>query len=714
MENSNPNSTGRIDSVDRDSNDNLNNPNNPNIPNIPNNPNNPKTHLQNDPQDFLLDYPFDLYQRSRDIREIVDIIAEEIKKDSGRDKLKILDVGGFRIDAENRGDLLMREFLPQHDIVALDMIPSDIEGYVQGDGTRLPFKDNCFDIVVTSDVYEHVPPEKRELFLDNLLRVSRGFVVLGAPFYSERNEMAEKMAFEYIRKVLHSRHHQLQEHIDNRLPDPILFNRRLKDRNIFYTTFDSGDLNSWLTMMFLRHYLMSIPETEKLQSMLDRYYNISFYESDHGTDGYGYRKVFVMAGTDAHYSKTVIEKIHRHFKHYIDNKQNRPMDNPDMSHFRMLLDLEVLQTRAQLEEKDGIIRHQAAQLQAFQQMRSTRVYRVMQGINRFTLSPVLLLARMTLGKLQQMGQVITGKRRHPYLSINESAYRRWLKKHDPFYVNPHHLETIRNLQEVCRQLAHRPRISIVVPAYNTPAEFLEKAVDSVLNQIYDNWELCIVNDGSPEKHVRVILDSYAKKDCAKKDRRIKIKHLKRNLGIAGATNEALAMASIDSEFIAFMDSDDLLHPAALLEVVKFINEKPDADVIYSDEDKITVDEKRRRPEFKPDWSPDLFLTYNYINHLTVCRKKLVDNVGGFRAKYDWSQDYDLYLRITEQTSNIYHIPKILYHWREIPGSSASKVDIRPQAQAMCMDCLNETLQRRGIRGFVKTGLRPGTFKIKRI
>ena len=226
--------------------------------------------------------------------------------------------------------------------------------YVQGDGAHLPFKDNSFDVVVTSDVYEHVPPEIRERFLDNLLRVSRGYVILGAPFYSERNALAERMAYEYVRKVLHARHHQLQEHIENRLPDPVQFNGWLKARGLDYTTFDGGDLNSWLMMMFLRHYLMSVPGTEKLQSMLDRYYNMSFYESDHGPDGYGYRKVFVIAGTGVGGSKAVIGKIGRHFKNYIDNNKNQRLDNTDMSHIRMLLDLEVLQTRAQLEEKDGV------------------------------------------------------------------------------------------------------------------------------------------------------------------------------------------------------------------------------------------------------------------------------------------------------------------------------------------------------------------------
>ena len=648
------------------------------------------------------DYPFDLYQRTRDIREIIDIIVRE----SGNKKLKILDVGGFRIDAEEREDLLLREFLPQHEIVALDLVDSSIPGYVRGDGTHLPFKDNSFDVVVTSDVYEHVPPEERKKFLENLLRTAKkdGFVILGAPFYSVKTSLAEQIVFEYVRKVLHAEQEQLKEHIENGLPGPAELSAFIKEKESDFIYFDSGNLNGWLSMMMVTHYLMSIPDTERIRAMLDRFYNMSFYESDHA--GEGYRKVFVIANGGS--NGIVLQKIKSHFAEYAEAHRHQPLDTlagAEWNHLRMLLDLEALRTRALLSEKDGIIQHQAAQIAAFKHMRSTRVYRVMQFFNRLLLSPFLFLGRQFLGKMQQIGQVLRGKRRHPFLSVSEKAYRRWIKKHE----TPLAKETIDQLKKESRAFKYRPLISIAVPAYNTPQEWLEKAVESVMNQLYENWELCIVNDGSPENHVKETLDNYGRID-----ERIKVKHLRRNRGIALATNEALAMASKQSAFIAFMDSDDLLHPKALFKVVEFLNQHPDADVIYTDEDKLTLDELRRRPEFKPDWSPDLFLTYNYINHLTLCRKKLVDAVGGFRAKYNWSQDYDLYLRITEKTDKIFHIPEILYHWREVPKSSASKVDIRPEALAKSIELLTDTLQRRGIKGIVKRGLRPGTFKIKKI
>lgn len=648
---------------------------------------------------YLLEYPFDLYQRSRDIREIVEIITGE----SNKKKLRILDVGGFRLDAEERDKLLLKEFLPQHEIVTLDMMESCIPGYVRGDGSQLPFKDKSFDVVVTSDVYEHVPPQEREKFLENLLRVAKEFVILGAPFYSQRNALAEQIVLEYIRKVLHAEQEQLKEHIENQLPDADELKKLINHHGLNFICFDSGNLNSWLVMMMVKHYLMGIPDTEQLDTMLDRFYSMSFYESDHG--GEGYRKVFVIAREKKY--EEILKKIDVHFAVYAEKYQNPRLDalaGSDLSHVRLLLDLEALRTRALLEEKDGLIRHQAAQIAAFEHMRSTRVYRVMQFFNRLLAAPFVFVGRQLLGKMQQLGQVLRGKRRHPFLSVSEGAYRRWIKKHDIELTE----EIVTQLKKESGEFKYRPLVSIVVPAYNTPQEWLEEAVESVLNQLYDNWELCIVNDGSPESHVRETLDRYSKKY-----NRIKIKHLRRNRGIARATNEALAMVSRECEFIAFMDSDDVLHSLALFEVVKFLNEHPEADVIYTDEDKITLDNRRRRPEFKPDWSPDLFLTYNYINHLTVCRKKLVDDVGGFRAKYNWSQDYDLYLRITEKTDKVFHIPKILYHWREIAGSSASKVDFRTGALEKSRQLLSETLRRRGINSIVVDGLRPGTFKIKK-
>jgi SAM-dependent methyltransferase len=646
-----------------------------------------------------LDYPFDLYQRTRDIREIVDIIVQE----TGKKRLKILDIGGFRIDAEERDDLLLKEFLPGHDIYCLDLVRSVVPGYIQGDGTQLPFKENAFDVVVTSDVYEHVPPEDRGKFQENLVRVVKpdGFVILGAPFYSEKNALAENILFEYIRKALHSEHRQLKEHIENRLPDAEELKKWIKHKGLDFICFECGNLDSWLLMMIVKHYLMSIPDTERLHTMLDRFYNMSFYESDH--QGEGYRKFFVI--TKEKTPGKTLKKIETHFRTYVQDKKYQSqrlaaLAGSDLSHVRMFLDLEALQTRSQLEEKDVIIKHQAAQIEAFNHMRSTRVYRVMQFFNWLLLSPFLFLGRQFLGKMQQVGQVITGKRRHPFLSISEKAYRRWLKKHEPTE------QEIQQLKKEIDSFEFKPKISIVMPVYNVEQKWLEQAIESVFHQVYQNWELCIADDASPSPHIKEVLNLFRNRD-----ERVKIKFLKTNRGISGASNEALSLAT--GQYAALLDHDDVLSRSSLFEIVKLLNAHPEADLIYTDEDKLSMGGLHLRPVFKPDWDPDLFLTYNYICHLVVCKRELIERVGGFRLGFEGSQDYDLLLRLTELTDKIFHIPKVLYHWRMIPGSAAFVVDAKPKAFERTRRALEEALQRRGIQAEVLDSEPKGTFRIRK-
>lgn len=185
-------------------------------------------------------------------------------------------------------------------------------------------------------------------------------------------------------------------------------------------------------------------------------------------------------------------------------------------------------------------------------------------------------------------------------------------------------------------------ISIVLPTYNTPEKFLKEAIESVLNQVYSHWELCIADDASTEPHVKWMLEEFSKQD-----QRIKVIFRSKNGHIAAASNTALTLAQ--GEFVAFLDHDDLLTPDALYEAVLFLNKHPDADMLYSDEDKLDEQGKRSSPHFKPDWCPDSFLSRMYTCHLAVYRRSLINQIGGLRVEFDGSQDYDLVLRITERT-----------------------------------------------------------------
>ena len=247
--------------------------------------------------------------------------------------------------------------------------------------------------------------------------------------------------------------------------------------------------------------------------------------------------------------------------------------------------------------------------------------------------------------------------------------------------------------------------SVLVPLYNTPENLLREMIDSVLAQTYGGWELCLA-DGSDEDHLYVgeVCGVYAASDS-----RVKYKKLTENKGISGNTNACIEMAS--GNYIALFDHDDLLHPAALYEMMCVICEK-NADFIYTDEDSFhETPADAYSPHYKPDFAPDTLRSYNYICHFTAFSRELLNRVGGFRSEFDGSQDYDIFLRLTEQAQNIVHIPKILYYWRNHAGSVASNVSVKPYTMISAKKALTEHLERMGLRGVVKDSAVLTTYQI---
>jgi glycosyltransferase involved in cell wall biosynthesis len=267
-----------------------------------------------------------------------------------------------------------------------------------------------------------------------------------------------------------------------------------------------------------------------------------------------------------------------------------------------------------------------------------------------------------------------------------TSYERWAATFDT-----HSPEALKKLAEESRAFAHRPVVSIVVPIYNTPERWLLKVVDSVRAQTYERWELCLADDASPHTHVRPLLERLAAADP-----RIKVTFREKNGHISAASNSALALAT--GEFVALLDHDDELAPHALHEIVALLNAQPATDLIYSDEDKIDEEGRRHEPYFKPDWLPDLFTAQNFISHLTTYRTALVREAGGFRVGFEGSQDWDLALRVIEKISDpsrIRHIPKILYHWRAIPGSTALMLSEKNYPLEAARRALTDHFARRG-------------------
>jgi len=263
------------------------------------------------------------------------------------------------------------------------------------------------------------------------------------------------------------------------------------------------------------------------------------------------------------------------------------------------------------------------------------------------------------------------------------SYRNWIEYNFPDYID------ILSIKEKSQKLKQKPLLSIILPTYNTKHKYLKECLDSVRAQIYENWELCIIDDASTDSSVRQTIKEYAEKD-----KRIKYKFLPVNLHISGASNEALTLST--GLFVCLLDHDDILWPNALYEVAKTINEHPSADIIYSDEDKINDNRHMHLGAFfKPDWNPDFLRSVNYITHFTTIRRSFMNKLQGFNSEYDGAQDWDLLLRATTMSNEIYHIPKVIYSWRIHSKSTAKSTSAKPYVVNAQKKALTADAKRRG-------------------
>jgi len=859
--------------------------------------------------------PFDLFTRNFIITSVINSYYK-----NNNAKITVLDVGG------KNGRL--KEFLDESkfDVVVLDIDPEpDVREYVVGDARVLPFKPKSFDVVVSSELLEHIPPEDRMKVIKNMIEVGKDLVILAAPFYSKEVEEAEIRANEFFKKFFGKDHPWLKEHIENGLPREEDIEEFVKKKGLNFIKIQTNNINNWLLMQLFifSAYIFGIPP-ERVSEVY-RYYNENFLELGDFLPP-TYRKIYVIGKyipeidfgesyLDVNKYQKLLELISnavartiqdkdRHIKNFeallnqktteIENIQGELQklldDVKKKSNLIQELNKEIENLKSDLEFKtrestnlknklleceeeikaihnetnklkteNEALRNRLAtvekQLHEIQQSvtfkalakyqklverflpsgtrrrfyydlaiiglrtianegllvflsRAGGYIRKRLAIKRKIVKPILETNMLHLGtheslkldkelvikfraKADRLNEIkiltATYQRRNKDLellvevdgklergvvvkgwkildndytsfkfkpiekcegkivtlrlkSLGEPSSAVWFNRHlsfsevELFYggkkidgsvnIQVYHdirvrddyelwilknepkEEDLKRMAEECKKFKYRPKISIIMPTWNTDERWLRRAIESVLNQVYDNWELCIADGGSTKPHVRKILEEYAKKD-----KRIKVKFLPKNLGIAGNSNEALKLAT--GEFVAFLDHDDELAPFALYEVVKLLNEKPDLDFIYSDEDKIDEKGRRKDPFFKPDYSPDMFLSCNYICHLSVIRKSLVDKVGGFRLGYDGSQDYDLFLRVLEHTDKIAHIPKILYHWRTIETSAAASTSAKPYAYEAAKKALADAMKRRGIEiEGVYDGLWLGSYRIK--
>jgi len=315
-------------------------------------------------------------------------------------------------------------------------------------------------------------------------------------------------------------------------------------------------------------------------------------------------------------------------------------------------------------------------------------------IGQVLLAPYRLPQRLFREIRKRSGQATAKNRRS-----SPNDYERWLERHR---ASPEELAALRTES---RTFTNPPLISVITPVHNTPAGWLKEMVDSVHEQAYEKWELMLIDDGSTTAETLRMLEKIEGSDP-----RIQLLRLPQSQGISAASN--LGIERAQGEWIAFLDHDDVLEPDALFHTAKRLQTHPETDLIYSDEDKIT-EQGFASPFFKPDWSPDFFLSYNYICHFTTIRRELVRRLGGLRSEYDFAQDYDLYLRVIAHSPRIHHIPRILYHWRRAAGSTSINIRAKPEALAAARNALQAYLIRETQPGHVSVDWDTHAFRIRR-
>lgn len=287
-----------------------------------------------------------------------------------------------------------------------------------------------------------------------------------------------------------------------------------------------------------------------------------------------------------------------------------------------------------------------------------------------------------LTSAERLGTFVAVHRRPP---PRLGAYEAWLR------VNRDNPRRRRALEAVCAGTTGRaPRFSVIVPVYNPPIDVLRAMIGSVLGQTLADWELVLADDASPDPRVRRELAEWPRADA-----RVRVVERWENGNISAATNTAAGAAR--GEFLVLLDHDDLLHPDALAHLAAYLGENPDVDLVYSDDDKVDARGRRHSPQFKPEWSPELLLSFCYTGHLTAVRRELYHQTGGMRVGFEGSQDHDFWLRASEIAQAVGHVPQVLYHWRVLPGSTALSGHCKPESFEAGRRAVEEAFHRRGVR-----------------
>lgn len=687
--------------------------------------------------------PFDHYERHTLTRAVADIVRER----SEQETFRVLDVGG--------GPASLSRFLAHDYVVTVD--PEDIEidysalgdeSFMRADGTKLPFTDGAFEIVVCHDTLEHVPEELREAFLHEMLRVASDLVLVNGPFATEDVPEAETLVIDVARETMGESYatvHYLREHAQFGLPDLRETVAALESKGAPTLVVPNGALSAWVAKMLVKHHAQRLGPRGLRPAEFDRWSNEAYIPVAEPEPTYRHaiialkrrdNELFDALGErlgawddpKAQTSPRVRSDAVREAIDRLDAMASAALAEKDdhAKNLQRLLDTLREQTatsEARIATLEGELRRSTAELYALRERLNSFGYRAVDKLRRGidTVAPHGTARRLPFMAAGRAGRIVLNEgvgslfnkaahidrwaptfRQGPATGnatqVVENQYEAWLRKHSPTPAR------VRKMKQRLATLSYQPLISIVMPTYNTEPDWLREAIASVKRQLYTNWELCIADDGSTNEETKTALKTY------EDDPKIKINYLDTNGGISAASNQALSIAG--GEFIALLDHDDEIRSDALYWIVRKLNEQRDLDFIYTDEDKKEPSGRRTEPFFKPDWSPDLEMSVNYVTHLSVFRREIIERAGGFRSGYDGSQDYDLVLRVMELTDKIAHVARPLYTWRRVPGSTAAEPHAKEFAIGAAKLALKDALERRGYEGEVADGLVEGRYRVR--
>lgn len=667
---------------------------------------------------------FSVFTRYQSVADHINALRQ------GSEQFSILEVGG-------RGNFL-KLFLPDDKITILDVDDSDEENYVKGDGRKLPFKKRSFDIIVSTDVLEHIPPADRTKYLGEQIRVAREAIILSGPLYTPKVAQIEKKANRYYEELTGEEHPWLKEHVGYGLPEAekveAVFNRhKLK----FIKSWNQR-VSLWSQMVLVDLLVATAytPSVEKMFQSLSYLYNTKIFPYD--CDDNGYRTIYtaVIGEREARplkrkpfssidpilierFQQTVFDLLREVQRHHITiiadkdrhigilNQTLASLQAETVPHHELFSErLKKTALQQKVEELEKEVAEQRHVLNLIYGSLRWRISTKAADAYKQAVKP-LRLSRKALGIVKREGlpgltrRIANrlGNAAHYPISLPDinKQYVAWLER------NQFSAHTRQEMLKSVHGLRLQPVISVIVPTYKTPVDLLKETVDSVQRQVYQNWELVIVDDGSNSPELTAFLRSLKDKP------NVKVQLNAKNRGIVAATNDAVAIAS--GQYIAFLDHDDELTPDALYKVVVAINDNPKVEWLYSDEDKLDPTGLRTDPYFKPGFARYFLLSQMYTCHLSVYKKSFGDALGWLRKGYDGSQDYDLALRASEKTEPV-HIPSILYHWRKIDGSTAQSQQEKPYTNQASLNAIDDAIKRRNLKAKVETGLRPGTFRVR--